>query len=329
VTLAVARGPVADEIRRLLDRGLARYGRGQLVDAKADWEEAMRLDPGNLEARALIDFVRPKIAAAEADDAAHGEGKRTDPVLPAYGHREGDWSENEGTDPSEIEPSDPGQTARVRQLGDSADSDVPRRSHETVASPIPTLLAKTTAPNWTPAPEDREEGAPETFLHDEDTRRLGSEAHAVSDESLVPPTVESPVHDPAREARLRASELVDLCRAAFGRGKLDEAAAAAEEVLKEGERAPEPGIPEVIEPARPLLEQVFAAYVGTTRGVPASAMDPDALVDQDLDHRAGFLLSQIDGSITVEQLIDVSSMPKFETLRILCSLKRVRAIRML
>ena len=47
-----------------------------------------------------------------------------------------------------------------------------------------------------------------------------------------------------------------------------------------------------------------------------------------LDHRAGFLLSCVDGRMTVEELIDVSCMSELDALRILCDLRDRGAIAM-
>jgi hypothetical protein len=40
----------------------------------------------------------------------------------------------------------------------------------------------------------------------------------------------------------------------------------------------------------------------------------------DLDHRAGFILSQIDSLSTYEDIIELSSMSRLETLSVLASL---------
>ncbi len=45
-----------------------------------------------------------------------------------------------------------------------------------------------------------------------------------------------------------------------------------------------------------------------------------------LDHRAGFLLSLVDGTTTVEEIVDVSSMPKHEALRLLAELLEASAV---
>ncbi len=45
-----------------------------------------------------------------------------------------------------------------------------------------------------------------------------------------------------------------------------------------------------------------------------------------LDHRAGFLLSLVDGTTTVEEIVDVSSMPRHEALRLLAELLEASAV---
>src|SRR5262245_44876815 len=41
-----------------IERGLERYGRGELVAAIVEWESALKLDPSNLRARQYIQYVR-------------------------------------------------------------------------------------------------------------------------------------------------------------------------------------------------------------------------------------------------------------------------------
>jgi DNA-binding IclR family transcriptional regulator len=47
----------------------------------------------------------------------------------------------------------------------------------------------------------------------------------------------------------------------------------------------------------------------------------------DMDHRAGFLFSRVDGVMDVEQLQEVSGMPRFDALRILSLLLREGIVR--
>lgn len=71
---------------------------------------------------------------------------------------------------------------------------------------------------------------------------------------------------------------------------------------------------------RQVLEQMFTAKLGPLDQRPRVALTGDRLRWLSLDHRAGFLLSLIDGSSTVEELLDISGMPRFEALRTLCEL---------
>jgi hypothetical protein len=313
-----------EKVRRCIDRGLARYGKGDLHAAIADWEQALALDPGNKEATTLIEFVQRKLHAEEEARTGHEDGgapqdkRTTAPAIPAYD----EWSVKEDTDPL-------GAHEQPTRVVPSVDEDAPTGQHNvrrnTVESPIPQLLAQITDPAW--KSRTREEAAPDAELHDEDTRRLGSEPHATL-ASRVPSTVDSPLDDSAREVRMRAAELVDQCRGYLERGNLEAAAVAAEAALREGEHAPLPGISEVIEPAKALFERAFEGFVGPPQAVPVFAMSPGALTGQELDHRAGFLLSRIDGAMPLDALLDIASMPRFEALRILAGLLRVKAIKM-
>jgi hypothetical protein len=215
-------------------------------------------------------------------------------------------------------------------LDDLIDDDAATGPHErvrnpTLESPIPQLLAQITSPEWEP-PAERDEGAPEAPVFGDETRRLGSEPH-MTDDGRVPQTLDVPSRDHATEMRVLASELVDRCRTMLEHGRIEAAVAAAESALREGERAPPPGISEVIEPARPLFERTFEAYVGSMDQVPILAISEGVLSTQGLDHRAGFLLSRIDGLMTIEHLLDIAGMPRFEALRILAALLRSKTIR--
>lgn len=58
------------------------------------------------------------------------------------------------------------------------------------------------------------------------------------------------------------------------------------------------------------------AWARSMTGAPTVAMLPGDLKRLPLDHRAGFLLSLMDGSLDLETLVLVSAMPRQDTLRI-------------
>jgi len=55
--------------------------------------------------------------------------------------------------------------------------------------------------------------------------------------------------------------------------------------------------------------------------VPVQAVAMDKLAQRDLDHRYGFVFSLVDGQMTFEDIVDVCSMPREETLDVLAGLK--------
>ena len=101
---------------------------------------------------------------------------------------------------------------------------------------------------------------------------------------------------------------------------------AAEAALREADEAPAPGIVEVIEPARPLLNRVLATYVGPTSGLPILAPRADDVAPR-LGDRERALLRRIDGQRTLEELFDGSGIGAMDALRIVARLIRIGAIR--
>jgi hypothetical protein len=78
---------------------------------------------------------------------------------------------------------------------------------------------------------------------------------------------------------------------------------------------------ETCSPYLPLLEKIYQSLIGPFDRVPHHGESIP-----DLDPRAAFLLSRIDGSITVDDLLDVSGMPRLEAMRVLALLIRHGAI---
>lgn len=66
-----------------------------------------------------------------------------------------------------------------------------------------------------------------------------------------------------------------------------------------------------------LLERAYELVVGPLARVPTHGE-----ASPDLDPRAAFLLSRVDGMTSVEDLLDVSGMPRIEALRLLALLTR-------
>ncbi|MFO0628393.1 MAG: hypothetical protein U0325_22660 [Polyangiales bacterium] len=68
---------------------------------------------------------------------------------------------------------------------------------------------------------------------------------------------------------------------------------------------------------RQRLRAIYVGRLGELTQVPTLTISRNELRWLTLDHRAGFVLSLIDGASSIEDIIDVSTMPTFEVLRTL------------
>jgi hypothetical protein len=80
------------------------------------------------------------------------------------------------------------------------------------------------------------------------------------------------------------------------------------------------------ESCRDVLTQMYTARLGSTEKVPRLAIPAAELQWLSLDHRAGFLLSCVDGRSSIEEILDVSGMPALDALRILYTLLQQQII---
>ncbi len=77
---------------------------------------------------------------------------------------------------------------------------------------------------------------------------------------------------------------------------------------------------------RDVLTQMYSARLGALTQHVRVAVPSDQIRWLSLDHRAGFVLSLIDGSSTVEELLDISGMNRLDALRIIYTLFDQRVI---
>jgi hypothetical protein len=71
---------------------------------------------------------------------------------------------------------------------------------------------------------------------------------------------------------------------------------------------------------------MYATRIGPLDRVPVVMVPRDQLRWLSIDHKAGFVLSLVDGVSTLEMIIDVSGMAELDTLRILSELAQQRII---
>ena len=75
------------------------------------------------------------------------------------------------------------------------------------------------------------------------------------------------------------------------------------------------------------LVAMYESKLGSLATRPRLAIHPEEVLWLNLDHRAGFLLAQIDGAVSYEDLFALSGLPRLDTARILASLVAEGVIR--
>jgi hypothetical protein len=228
---------------------------------------------------------------------------------------------------------------RQRAAEIDAGQHTPPSRRDTVESPIPQFLAALTERKSDKIAvvshgEAKTGKAGEDPAAPESEWREGAEAGAPTErqegapsqsDQTAPDTLEDlPV--PAEDIRASASELVGECRTALGENRAGPAALAAELALQLAERAPPPGVDDLIDPSRALFERAFRAFMGNPHACPIRAVPTETLSDHGLDERAAFLMSRMDGMTSIADLIDSSGLKRSDAVRVLAALRRAKAI---
>jgi hypothetical protein len=81
------------------------------------------------------------------------------------------------------------------------------------------------------------------------------------------------------------------------------------------------------EHCRDVLKQMYVSRLGGVGRVPQVAVSDEQLRWLSIDHRAGFLLSLVDGHSSFEEVLDMSGMPPIDALRLLLELLQQNVIK--
>ncbi len=120
-----------------------------------------------------------------------------------------------------------------------------------------------------------------------------------------------------------ADPLIEM-RERFALGDYSGALVMADSLLEDNPTNPEAR--EYAESCRKVLQQMYTARIGPLDRVPVVEVARDQLRWLSIDHRAGFVLSLVDGVSSLEMILDVSGMPTLDALRILYELVQQRII---
>jgi hypothetical protein len=266
-------------------------------------------------------------------DVSHEARELTQRGLEHYAHGRIHEAVSAWLGAAQLAPHDP----RARNLLVFArrklkECDTPPATHshrDTLESPIPAFLASLTVVE---AAEGASQGSQETAADGEwdqiDTRRvLAGAVERTADEAGQDAQAAADTRKPPIQKLLAAARgLVDECQAALTEGRAGGAALAAEMALQLREQARSPKIDDIVDSTRPLLERAFCACIGDMNCAPIRAIPAEELAAHGLDHRAAFLMSRMDGTLTVGDLLDIAGMPRFDALRLMAALRRAQAV---
>ena len=126
---------------------------------------------------------------------------------------------------------------------------------------------------------------------------------------------------PSDTAPAAGPSVAELVRKLDALAELDDfsgALAVAEDILRR-----EPGHPRagaVLQHSRSKLLTMYCSRIGDLSAVPRRRIGGDELIWMGLDHRSGFVLSQVDGVSSYDEVIELASMDRLEACRILAQL---------
>ncbi|MCP3142483.1 tetratricopeptide repeat protein [Pyxidicoccus xibeiensis] len=270
---------------QLIEAGLWLRLSGDTQGAQRLFERALQLDPGNARAREFLDAATATLSGAGHTPFSPPpvEAVRTAGRIATVPSLEGDWgawAEGQGG-PVEADRRTPPPVTLPAAAGGSGGDAMD-------------LLAREEALD-----------AGEAVVTTVDTQEYG-----------VPEGTTQEYGVPAAE-----SELELLLRGAEDLLELDDHSGAVDLLFKAQELAPgDPRVEALRQRSERMLMAMLESKLGDLGRIPRVRLQPDDIIWLNLDHRAGFVLAQIDGSVTYEDLFALSGMTRLDTARILAQL---------
>ena len=340
--------------RELIERGIRAFGRGKLNEAERCWRDALVLEPGDARARAYLEQLLGKLVEEAEPEAVPpvplpepGAGR---PSAPA-------WEQSRPAQGPVPLPRPGGSGAPVSPAPLAAAATLGLASH-VGAVPLPGLgttlsafpraaleeaRAQASAPSqvrprpddpflpsalgagrldralaeFAPSPWDEAPRTPALVL----AEGIGLDLSSVAEQSGIRPLVPEAGPEPRPALGMPRSEVevwMEGARELFALGDFSGSLEMIEKILRVDPTHGE---------ARAYLAQnestltaMYESKLGPQATVPRLAIKPEEVMWLNLDHRAGFLLAQIDGDISFEDLFALSGLPRLDTARILAAL---------
>jgi len=291
-------------LSELIDQGIHAFTRGQYPDAERCWRAALELDPGNRRVQAYLKQIESVPAGATPPAGAFSMaagGERPVP-LPA-----------------------PAKATYARPA--TAPPEMDRRGAAVVVEAVETALTAPSqpAPVRTSQPASAEAASPwdqgpsvgvPIVLEAEGGLDLSAVAEKSDLRPLIPERVRLTPHPVSPKSDVEI--WMGGARELFALGDFSGSLEMIEKILKVDPNHSEAWA--YLKQNEATLIAMYESKLGSLAGVPRLAIKPEEVMWLNLDHRAGFLLAQIDGTVTYEDLFALSGLPRLDTAKILATL---------
>jgi hypothetical protein len=277
--------------RELLERGLHHYGLGELRQAAQSWLQLLKQAPGHVDAEKYLAYLKEQNPELVATLQAGAEAEAAAAAKAAAAAT--------AAAPSEAPVAQEAAPAPAPTTGDAPTEIVRPSQHDDWASAIPEEPVSDAAPRALAPPV----GDPFDLLFNRGT------ATTVVDK-----------RPPPKDPLLAGAEEL------HGLGDYEGAL----ELIRKAEATvtgpPPAGLVELKHGCEGMLLKMSEARIGPLSLVPKLMIKTGDLVWLNLDHRAGFVLSQVDGRVSFEEIFALSGMDRLDTARILAQLLRDQVI---
>jgi tetratricopeptide (TPR) repeat protein len=208
-----------------------------------------------------------------------------------------------------LDPSNPAARSYLDKIG--AD----RQAHAAPARP-PQHPAAPAAEEYAPSPWDDGPAAPATIELDESSG--GLDLGAVAEKSDLRPLVPEGPRPARGPPRTDVEVWLSAAKELFALGDFSGSLELIEKILQVD---PDHGeARDYLRQNEATLISMYESKLGPLARVPRLAIQPEEVLWLNLDHRAGFLLAQIDGTVDYDSLFALSGLPRLDTARILANL---------
>jgi tetratricopeptide (TPR) repeat protein len=282
-------------VAELIDRGIKLYMGGRSGEAREAFQLALDLDPSNAKARAYLAHIReatPSLAPGSAParlSVAPAPEAGYDPVASVAGFL-----------PVHL----PGVPAGEGAPGEGRAAARPEDGQ---------------GEEYAPSPWDDGPAAPAPIELELDSTVDGLDLEAIADKSDLRPLVPEGAASPAAAPQRSDVEVwLSAAKELFSLGDFSGSLELIEKILQ---LDPDHGeARDYLRQNEATLVSMYESKLGPLTRIPRLAIKPEEVMWLNLDHRAGFLLAQIDGTVDFESLFALSGLPRLDTARILANL---------